>query len=470
MEKTKLLLLLNSLSAWELRNLEEFLRSPFHNKRDDVLRLFEFYRAQRDKRNPNFSDAATIRAVWPGKPAKTADFPNLRSYLFKLTEKYLAVEEVFADEFTLKMHLGRAYERLGIGSAFEQTMREARSVLNKKPLRNPQYLRRQFELEYEILDHDISRGRIEENTLSKVVQLLDAHYLAEKLKLACAQISFLNYSPEKFDLEELRAKMNFFLEEIQRSSDPAIEVYYHAFLALSEEQYNPKHFEKVRQLLSDSRDQFTERELGDICRICINYCIKEFNKGNKDYANEGLDLYRSGIEKGYLFVNGRLPRDTYINTAAFGIRLNEYDWVDGFIGDYRYKLAGELRDRENAFAFSLGRLRYEQGNYEEAMPLLASFVTDNPNHFLIAKKMLCKIFYELKEIASLESLLDSMRAYLKRHKMERDLKKHFNLFINLMSQLVNLAPGDKKKAASIRKRLSELKIQADIDWFEEQLK
>ena len=466
-EKTKLLQLLNSLSAWELRNLEQFLRSPFHNQRDDVVRLFEFYRKQHSRRSPDFSDAWAIRAVWPDKPPDTVDYPNLRSYLFKLTEKYLACEEIFGDEIVLKMRLAKAYERLNRDSNFEQTVRDIKGILEKQPLRNPEYLRRQFELEYEIFDH-VSSHRVEETNLEAVSRMLDAHYFAEKLKLACAQLSLNDVHPQDYDLSILPGVLDYLKEKTDWLSYPAIEVYYHAYLALTD-QANEPNFQEVRRLLSDCQEQFTEREIGDIYRICLNYCIKRSNQGDSFYAREGLKLYRFGIEQGFLLTEGHLPHHTYINAAAFGISLGEYDWAERFIEDYKNKVARE--HRESAYAFCLARLRYAQGNYREAMPLLAGFVTDNPYHFLIAKKMLCKIFYEGEEIAPLESLLDSMRAYLQRHnKMDKDMKTHFKLFIDLMSRLVKLAPRDAKAKAKLSAGIEKLHLAVDRDWFLKQLK
>lgn len=469
MEKTKLLQLLNSLSAWELRNLEQFLRSPFHNQRDDVLRLLGFYRQQRDKRKPDFSDAAATRAVWPGKAPSAVDYPNLRSYLFKLVEKYLAAEEILGDELLMKMRLAKAYKRLNKADSFEQTARDLKGVLEKQPLRNPEYLRWQFELEYEMLDHDISRSHLKEATLDAVAKMLDAHYFAEKLKLACAQLAFLGIRPEKSDLDLLPEKeiVDFLKQKTEWLLQPAIAVYYNAFLAFTEQETEP-HFREVRRLLRDCQAQFTGRELGDVCRICLNYCIKQANQGDLSYAHEGLELYRFGIEQGFLLAEGHLPHNTYINAAAFAVSLIEHEWAERFIEDYKNNVARE--HRENAYIFCLARLRYAQGNYREAMPLLAEFSTDYPYHFLIAKKMLCKIFYEQEDVDPLESLLDSMRVYLQRHEMDKAIKEHFKLFINLMTRLVKLVPRNSKAKERLLIDIEEIPLAADKEWFKKQLK
>ncbi|MCW5924324.1 MAG: hypothetical protein KIS77_18520 [Saprospiraceae bacterium] len=462
MEKTKLLQLLNCLSAWELRNLGQFLRSPFHNQRDDVVRLFKFYREQRDKRKPDFSDKAAIHAVWPDMSRSNAEYPNLRSYLYKLVEKYLAIEEIMGDEFLLKMYLAKAYGRLNKADNFGQTVRDLKNILEKQPLRNTEHLRRQFELEYELLDYDISRGDIKEDKLRQVSDMLDSHYFAEKLKLACAQTSFLYVRPDSFDIDQLHETVDFVKETINPTSHPAINMYYLAYRALSDE-HGKEHFTKIRHLLSNSGQQFTARELGDVCRICLNYCIRRANQGDLAYANEGLILYSFGIEHGYLLKEGHLPYHTYINAAAFGISLGEFEWVERFIEDYKNKIT--LGQRENAYLFSLSRLRYAQGEYHQAMPLLAKFVTDYPYHFLIAQKMLCKIYFELKEITPLESLLGSMVNYLHRHKMDTAMKAHFKLFVSLLSRLVKLTPGNEKAKCKLKSEAEKLPLKIDQNWF-----
>ncbi|MFN0217157.1 MAG: hypothetical protein ACKVT2_23105 [Saprospiraceae bacterium] len=467
MEKTKLLQLLSDLNAWELRNLEQFLRSPFHNQREDVLRLFEFYKTQHSKKRPDFSDAAACRAVWPDKDLDTVDYPNLRSYLFKLTEKYLACEEIFRDEVLLKMSLSKAYKRRNKDHNFEQTIRDIKVVLEKQPLRNPAYLRKAFEVEYEVYDYIASRSRMEETNIEAVGKMLDAHYFAEKLKLACAQQSLSKIRPQDYDLSILPEVLAFLADKPDWVSYPAVAIYYHAFLTLTD-QNNETHFQEVRRLLQDCRDQFMEREIGDVYRICLNYCIKRSNQGELHYTREGFDLYRLGIEHGYLLKEGQLSHHSYTNAAAFGITLREYEWAERFIQDHQNKVSH--KHRESAFHFCLARLWHAKGNYPEAMRLLAEFNTDDPYYYLIAKKMLCKIFYEGAEIAPLESLLDSMRVYLKRHGLDGDIKAHFKLFVDLIWQILKLPPYDSKAKTKLLVAIDKLPLFVDKEWFLKQLK
>ncbi len=467
MEKTKLLQLLNGLSAWDLRNLEQFLRSPFHNQRTDVLRLFEFYRAQRAQRTPNFSEKAAILAVWPGKLADKVDYPNLRSYLYKLVERYLAIEEIIGDEFLLKMRLARAYERMNKEDNFGRTARDLKAILGKQALRNPDYLRRRFELEYEIFDHVSSRSRMEKTNLEAVGRMLDAHYFAEKLKLTCAQLSFSDVRLEVYDSSILAEMVAFLKQNIEWLSYPAIAVYFYAYLALTEDD-NEQHFQKVRRLLEEYYEQFSERETRDIYLLCSNFCIKRSNQGELRYTREGFELYRLGIGQGFLLTEGHLSYHTYINTAAFGITLGEHEWVERFIGEYKTKVARE--HQESSYALSLARLRYAQGNFTEAMLLLAGYTTDDPYYFLIAKVLLSRIFYELEEIAALESLLDSIRAYLQRHNnINNSVKADFKHNISLTDKLIRLAPHDAKGRAKLIAAAEKLNRLVDKEWFLKQL-
>ncbi|MCK6693269.1 MAG: HrpB1 family type III secretion system apparatus protein [Thermoanaerobaculia bacterium] len=467
MEKSKLLQLLNALSAWQLRNLEQFLCSPFFNQRDDMQRLFGFYRAERSKRNPDFSDAAACRALWPDEPAKAADYPNVRSYLHKLVEKYLACKEMLADEILLKMHLARAYEHLGKADAFDRTLRDARGMLKKTPLRNPDYLWRQFRLEYESYDHAVRHANMKEAQLEAVGNMLDAGYFAEKLKLSCAQLPFRDLHPQEHNPGILPELLAFLEQKTDLLSNPAIAIYYYAYLALTDGQDNEIWFGEVRRLLHDCHEQFSGQEIGDIYRICINYCIKRSNRGEPAYTREGFELYRSGVGQGYLLTEGYLSHFTYVNTAAFGITLEEHEWVETFIHDFRNMVSPKSRD--SAFSFCLARLRYAQGRYEEAMRLLAEFDMDDPNFFLIAKVMLAKIFYEHNYFDPLESLLDSTRNYLQRHPVENEKKKYFKLFINLMFRLLKLPPNDSKAKKKLKDKVDAMPRAADKNWFLKQL-
>ncbi|MCK6693336.1 MAG: hypothetical protein L6Q97_14720, partial [Thermoanaerobaculia bacterium] len=217
--------------------------------------------------------------------------------------------------------------------------------------------------------------------------------------------------------------------------------------------------------------RFSEREIRDFLLFSINFCIILSNQGKERYTSEALNLYRQGLEKGYLLKEGYLSHHTFINIVALGCTLKEFDWVKGFIKEYDNKVDPKpnLDRRDSVVLFCKARLQRDLGNYREAMQMLAQFQTDDPYYFLLAKVSLSRIYYELDEFDALESLLGTMRAYLKRNPLEERKKEHFQRQINLMYDLIKLVPADRHARARILTEIKKLPLVSDQNWFLKQI-
>jgi hypothetical protein len=56
MQSTPLFQLLKSLTKADRRDLAKFLRSPFHNTREDVVRLFDFFEQNVEYNTPTMGN------------------------------------------------------------------------------------------------------------------------------------------------------------------------------------------------------------------------------------------------------------------------------------------------------------------------------------------------------------------------------------------------------------------------------
>jgi len=89
---------------------------------------------------------------------------------------------------------------------------------------------------------------------------------------------------------------------------------------------------------------------------------------------------------------------------------------------------------------------------------------------LNARLMLLKIYYELKELNALESLLDSFSRYVSRRK---DLGYHRNIVLTLIKyvrKLLAIKHYDKKGKENLRKEIISSEMGNEKRWLLEQLK
>ena len=115
---------------------------------------------------------------------------------------------------------------------------------------------------------------------------------------------------------------------------PLIGVYYHCYHMLVSEN-EETHFRKFIEIIQGDKKSFTKSDLTSLYRLAINYCIKKWNSGEKEYMQEVFDWYRKGLQREVLLEDGFLSRFTYKNILTAGLLVNESEWVFNFLNDYK---------------------------------------------------------------------------------------------------------------------------------------
>ena len=111
METAQLVQLLESLTADERRRLKKWVRSPYFNQHEDVIRLFDFLY---DPRQPYEKERAW-RAVRPGgAPYDDARMRHTMSWLTEAVRQFLIFEELKLDGRRTGILLAKSLARRGL--------------------------------------------------------------------------------------------------------------------------------------------------------------------------------------------------------------------------------------------------------------------------------------------------------------------------------------------------------------------
>jgi hypothetical protein len=248
---------------------------------------------------------------------------------------------------------------------------------------------------------------------------------------------------------------------------PAISIYYYCYYSLIHPE-EVSNFVKFKELLFEHSDKFPPSEIRDLHILAINYCIKRLNEGISDYAQEGLELYKKGLENEYLIENKLLSRFTYNNLVAMGLMRLEYDWTDNFI--LKYKTLLERGYQESTYSFNKARLEYSRKNYDEALKLLQKSDFKDLLNNLIAKTLLLKIYYETESFNLLESHLDSLLAFIRRKKVMGYHKKNYLNVVHFTKKLLAINFYDAKERMDLQQRIEKEEVLTERNWLLEQIK
>lgn len=463
MEKSNLVQTLQTLSKAEWRDFEKWLRSPAHNTSVEVVQLFTELRDNlradpKLRRRGGNSEGSAISLV---QVDDTDHLHHLKSYLMKALEDFLLWSNWSEDNAERQQSLARIFRQRNLSKLAHRAQRLATEALSKTGSRNQDYFEKTARLEYENIRLAEQENTAQNHDLQPLLDAQDIRFIVEKLQTGCLLLSQQAVLPKPYDVGLLSSILHF-LENHRYLEIPAVALYYHGYQA----QLAPEedlHFRRLKSLLREYRALFRGEELRNLYLLAINFCIRRLNRLERSYLREAFELYQSGLEVGAFLQNGQLSRFTYTNIAQAGMGLGEFVWVADFLAKYKSFLPSELQ--EPVSQFSLARLYYETGRPAEAMNCLLQVEHDDIIHNLAAKTLLAKLYYEQAELNALDSLLDSIAAYIRRKKVLGYHRDSYLSFVKILRLLVSLDLSRTDNRRIALDKIAGMKVLAEREWL-----
>jgi hypothetical protein len=462
MEKSNLFQLIQALSPVEMRDLLKFLQSPYFNQRHDLLVLYTVLAAS--------TTAPEKQYVWqqlhPDIGYDDQKMRLLMSYLLRLVEQFFVQKELESNALQSDLLLAIAYRKRTMPDAFERVQRELERNLGKQPLRDDKFYEIQQDLQWERFQWAYANNPTEIALLHTISDISDVAYLIRKLRLICLLTAHQAVYPSEATPLDWADKIIQLAEQQPLEQHPSLQVYLMCCYMLRYPNQE-MHFKNFKSALFTYSNHFAQEEMHGLYIWAINYCVKQLNASQQDYLREVLDLYKEGLERGYLFENGILSRFTYHNIVAAGLQTEELDWVRYFINEYKHKL--EKQYRESSFSFNLARLEYASRRYAYVLELLQKANYRDPLRNLAAKTLLLKTYYETSELEALQSHLDAMRNYIHR---KRVLGYHRSNYLNIIKYTEKLMHTDFRNRKAVERLLTDIqqeKVLTEKAYFEKML-
>ncbi len=465
MQKSRLFEVFSSIADKELRVVGKFVRSPYFNQRDHVVKLFDYLVLCRKEFRIIPTKEQAFRALFPDRPFDDHKLRLSMSLLLKTIERFLCCRQFFGNEVQSKITLASAYRSMNLPRHFQQTCKDVQQLQSNHPWRNADFYNNQYQLELEQYFFSSTKKRMEAHNLQQVSDTLDTAYLAMKLRHACLSLAHQAVYKTDYHFGLLPALLSH-IEGQNLLDVPAIAVYYHCYHALTDPS-QVAHFQMFKELIFTKGNQFPITELRDLFLLATNYCIKRMNEGEVRFAKEGLDIYKEGLRQNLLQIHGVLSRFTYQNIVTKALGTGEYAWAERFMHQYKNEL--EPAHRESTFSYNLARLEYERKNYDSALQLLQKSEYRDLLLNLSAKTMAMKIYYELEAFDLLFSHLDAMRIFIKRKDFIGYHQENYLNTIYFAKKILELPPGDRKAIASLKKEITGTKVVAEKNWLLEQI-
>lgn len=469
MHNSKIFSILKLFNRYEQNRLRKYITSPYFNKNQALIELFELLVDQINKeKNSELNKENLWKIIQPDKKYDDVRFRKLSSDLLKLIESFLAQQVYEENPLHQATYLIEAVSKGKMEKLYNGAMDTARRLSKQQFYRTSNYFYYQYEIEknYNRLK-ERQYKRLDRKNVEEIANNLDYFYLAEKLKYYCSVLSQQYVVAHTYELLFIDEIINH-IKKYKFEDIPPIAVYYQIYLTLVETE-NEDHYFRLRDLLKKYGLVFPLDEAQGIYEHALNYCVKHINKGSHRFLVEYFQLYEDLLEKEIIYIDGELAPPNFRNIIVAALRLGKFDWTENFIHKYKYRLPNALRD--NTVTFNLARLYFYQKKFDKVIELLREVEYEDATDNVFAKSLLLQAFYEMEEIEPLYSLMDSFRAYLNRHKeIPIQKRKSYINLIRILKKLTNIVQGDKKEIDKLKMELENMEgIAANKDWLQEKI-
>lgn len=455
-----------ALKAWEAKQFRKWLLSPLHNTRPELLQLFDFLREHLQK-GSEVSEKSAFETVFPGQIFDEAKLRHALSWLMKQFKAFFVWQQTESDPYLSNLYAARSFRARGLEQAFRQNYREGKQVLDQAEVFTTEAQLAGFHLDFEQYQWEVVQKRAQEMPFEVLSGALTTYFTTKMLQLGCmyrAQEALGKQAPGA--LPRLDAILHAFpADTFLEAPDTAL--YYYGFQMLSQPDDTewPRRF---RALFEQHSRRFPVDEARDLLMMAINHGIRRINRGEQGSRHEVLTLYKIGLDKRLLLGDhGYLSKYTYNNVLLTMVASQLWEQAAQFLEDYRDQLPPAERD--GIYRYNKAVYLFRKADYGNAQEILRALSFADPMYNLEARRMLLRIYYEENSFDALESLLDNLLTWLRRH---GEIGYHREMYRNLArftGKLLKIPYAEREKRQKLAKKIGDTPLVADRAWLLEKV-
>lgn len=478
--KHRLVVLLQSFSADELKNLKKFVKSDYFNTDQLIPVLLEgllkvFSRGGLTDKNQvllysKLYPTNDIKKVHLDEQQKKVLYAKM-SVLTKLAKFFLVIEGVKHPEKSahhdVLLHealLAKRQFRL-----FDSTIKKSKQQLAQETSKGISYYFHDHQIAIKQLEYGHINGTLIVNdNLVELNESLDIYYLLNKLKFHLTSISLSVATNKKYDLT-MMDMVSGFLKSPKYARHPLIKIYMLA-IDLTQKRGEDSYLNMLN-LLQEHDILIPRDDLIDFYNLLVNYCVQSITAGQLDYYKELYKVYRIIEEKGLLLeTEDFIPINKLKNLIVVSCIVEEYDWAVSMIA--KYKMSVKATIREDVCHFNLGLISFYQKKYNEAHEHLIQVgkITAYDINYRI---LLMKCYYETDKDYNLqtEQFYKTQERFFKDNKALPPKNRKANK--NFATMLINLNRVrhrvGKTNIRQVRAKLDKLQVISDKRWLIEKI-
>jgi len=462
MENSQLIESLRTLDKNEIKEFGKFIRSPYFNNRSEVIRFFNYIKKFFPEFKSNeLKEEIIFKNVYPDKKYSSVMTRKLISLTLNLLLDFLTIEDFKENKNDYNVKMLDMLRKRKLPALFQKRSRITGKNLNISTLDIYYY---EQKLKFTSIQNGYFLNSDEssfvdglQNELNDLIEFFLTGVILQYIRLS----EWSRQLNKKFDLK--------FYDEILKymSADDEREVtlysmYFNMLMLLNTEDEN--YFKK----LIISRDTL-KAKLGKIDDynvqiVSMQYCHKKVQKGYPEYRKQMFEITKKLLTAD-LIPDGFIEPYFFTNIVRNASLLNEFDWLDNFLSEYKHRLNPELSDEITNYSQAM--IESAKGNFEKSLMHFSKIKIERSNMKLDMKNLLIIIYYELNFIEELISLIDTNKHFLQRDRSVSDSYRQVSLLLmNFVSELIKIKSSNKKISThGLRKEIEKSDYFIFKEWL-----
>jgi hypothetical protein len=445
MVESTLVSLLKKFDKQQLKDFNNFVKSPFFNTNKALIKLYEYIRKQYPEYSPEKLNKEYVYKKIFGKTEYNDGFLRvLMSNLQNLAEEYLTYAGFSTDPLVKKKYLLDQLNTLGERKLAEKILnRELKSIKDIIPKDPDDYLGMYYIAFYKKYFYStqfvVNKGNKPDESLYDEQKFITYHFLLIILSnyfYHLNQKQVINYEPQLSFLEEI---ITFLAKNPEYLESPILNITFLRVLLLKNNDIND--YYKLKNTFYSIFEKLDHKDCYNTVSIIINYCQKNyFITEDELFQKEKFEIFKFALEKklNSFEKNEGFDGGRFNGIVSTALDLNETEWAEDFIKSYSNEIEPEKKNYMTGFAHAM--VNFTKGNFDEAMWHLSKLknpyaTTDKFN----LKVLQLRLYYEKNFTDQAESVADSFRHLIQNDRLlPETTKEAYRNFYSLYTRLLSL--------------------------------
>lgn len=410
--------IIRSLNKKELRKLETFISSSYHNRNPETIELFlHLSQNSYELASAGISEESFGKIF--KKPGITKyHFNRLVSEFTDLLYQFLIFESLRNDHSERNLYLLKILQERKTFRNAKRAFNELTEQLKESKNIDEDYYHKKIKTEkFKNTSKFVELVYSNSKELQDVSGYIDLNFIFQKLQSFIMMVKHNNETSYSIDYNYTfkDAIVEFIRDNETRIKKDHVLIYsYYLALQMMGEKDNDHYFNTFKKYVFSNVDRISIGYLKDLLLDYKNNCDDRIYLNQKKYGNEIYKVYELMDEKNMILLENTISHIDFMNAVLTALALKKRTWALYFYEKYKGTI--DQKHREDVLHLVRANLLFYDRRFSESLLELNKISSKQFYYYLRIRLIRIKIYFEFNESESVNYIIDSVKHYIKRNR------------------------------------------------------